>query len=138
MATAVRTFSIRWHALYEAATSMLVHATRPSALRSWAVAVAKRRCLQRGDRRLDLPPDHLAATADGAERDGRQRWTEAPMETAPPTASILATIEAGSGGGAGSGRVAAARPPRAPGRAREGAPWPSTSTSSSIRSAPRG
>jgi transposase len=61
------------HALYEAATSMLVHATRPSALRSWAVAVAKRRGLQRGDRRLDLPPDHLAATADGAERGGRQR-----------------------------------------------------------------
>jgi transposase len=33
------------HALYEAATSMLVHASKPSALRSWAVAVAKRRGL---------------------------------------------------------------------------------------------
>jgi transposase len=35
------------HALYEAATSMLVHATKPSALRSWALAVAKRRGLQK-------------------------------------------------------------------------------------------
>ncbi|NEU14509.1 IS110 family transposase [Methylobacterium sp. BTF04] len=35
------------HALYEAATSMLVHATKPSALRNWALAVAKRRGLQK-------------------------------------------------------------------------------------------
>ena len=35
------------HALFEAATSMLVHATKPSALRSWALAVAKRRGLQK-------------------------------------------------------------------------------------------
>jgi transposase len=35
------------HALYEAATSMLVHATKPSALRNWAVMVAKRRGLQK-------------------------------------------------------------------------------------------
>ena len=35
------------HALYEAATSMLVHATKPSALRSWALAIAKRRGLQK-------------------------------------------------------------------------------------------
>lgn len=32
-------------ALYEAATSMLVHATKPSALRNWALVVAKRRGL---------------------------------------------------------------------------------------------
>lgn len=35
------------HALYEAATSMLVHATKPSALRNWALAIAKRRGLQK-------------------------------------------------------------------------------------------
>jgi transposase len=35
------------HALYEAATSMLVHATKPSALRNWALVVAKRRGLQK-------------------------------------------------------------------------------------------
>lgn len=35
------------HALYEAATSMLVHATKPSALRDWALAVARRRGLQK-------------------------------------------------------------------------------------------
>lgn len=35
------------HALYEAATSMLVHATKPSALRNWGLAVAKRRGLQK-------------------------------------------------------------------------------------------
>ena len=35
------------HALYEAATSMLVHASKPSALRSWALAIAKRRGLQK-------------------------------------------------------------------------------------------
>jgi transposase len=35
------------HALYEAATSMLVHATKPSSLRHWALAIAKRRGLQK-------------------------------------------------------------------------------------------
>lgn len=35
------------HALFEAATSMLVHATKPSALRSWALGVARRRGLQK-------------------------------------------------------------------------------------------
>ena len=35
------------HALFEAATSMLVHATKPSALRSWALAIAERRGLQK-------------------------------------------------------------------------------------------
>jgi transposase len=35
------------HALYEAATSMLVHATKPSALRNWALAIAKRRGLHK-------------------------------------------------------------------------------------------
>jgi transposase len=35
------------HALYEAATSMLVHASKPSALRSWALAIAQRRGLQK-------------------------------------------------------------------------------------------
>jgi transposase len=35
------------HALFEAATSMLVHATKPSALRNWALAVARRRGLQK-------------------------------------------------------------------------------------------
>ena len=35
------------HALYEAATSMLVHASKPSTLRSWALDIAKRRGLQK-------------------------------------------------------------------------------------------
>jgi transposase len=35
------------HALYEAATSMLVHATKPSTLRSWALGVAKRRGMRK-------------------------------------------------------------------------------------------
>ena len=35
------------HALFEAATSMLVHATKPSALRSWALEVSRRRGLQK-------------------------------------------------------------------------------------------
>jgi transposase len=35
------------HALYEAATSMLVHATKPSSLRNWALGVARRRGLQK-------------------------------------------------------------------------------------------
>ncbi|MHC2018724.1 hypothetical protein [Methylobacterium sp. CM6247] len=35
------------HALYKEATSVLVHATKPSALRNWALAVAKRRGLQK-------------------------------------------------------------------------------------------
>jgi transposase len=35
------------HALFEAATSMLVHASKPSTLRSWALEVAERRGLQK-------------------------------------------------------------------------------------------
>jgi transposase len=35
------------HALHEAATSMLVHASKPSTLRSWALDIAKRRGLQK-------------------------------------------------------------------------------------------
>ena len=56
-------YALTRHALFEAATSMLVHATRPSALRSWALEVSRRRGLQKARvalaRRLAVGPHRM-------------------------------------------------------------------------------
>ena len=71
------------HALYEAATSMLVHATKPSALRNWALVVAKRRGLQKA--RVALAR-RLAVVLHRMWRDG----SVFQPQGRPPTSELTA------------------------------------------------